>query len=400
VRIVDADSHFWEPQGWLAETDPDLDRELAETLPPQNAGEVIFGEVIAELPPEQREGFLASLPGRMQDALRRVMGDGAEPAEERQRRFEQSPMGRRVSPEGAWRVDERLAFCDERGIDVQLVSPTTTLALHQHTRRHAPHLLERLCQAYNTWALEHVCGHEERLVPVTLTSFSDPDWAVRELVRVRRRGSRAFLLPLYPVDGRALSHVDHEPVWAAAADLGMIPVLHVANGSVVFDPAWTNTGRPDAGRSAFRLASSLNAQIPQVPLGDLVLNGVFERHPRLRVLCSEFGLSWVPGWLDKLGPTSRDGTPNIGALMGWPLSRSAVDTVREHVLFSPLRGQRADELLAGLGAQSVVFATDFPHPEGSPDAVSLFDEQLAGVEAATRSAFFGATLSRVLEAGR
>jgi predicted TIM-barrel fold metal-dependent hydrolase len=190
--------------------------------------------------------------------------------------------------------------------------------------------------------------------------------------------------------------VDHEVIWSAAVDLGMVPVLHVATGSVVFDDQWCNTGRDDEAKNAFLLASSLNAQIAQIPLANLVLNGVFDRHPDLVVLCSEFGLSWVPGWLDKLGVQSRDGTPNIGMLLGWTLPKTAVDYVRDNVRFSPLKHQRVAELVDELGPQSVLFATDYPHPEGSANALEEFRSELDGVDPAAVDAFLGGNACTLL----
>lgn len=395
MTVIDVDSHWWEPLGWLDEADPALADEVERSVPPQGFAEVVFGEVIAELPPAQQAAFLALLPAR----LGAGGGRGARGAE-LEKRLADSPIARIVNQKGARDAAARLEACDEQGIDVQLVNPTLALGELQRLRRHRPELLPRLCRAYNDWSADRVAGHTDRLVPTALVDLADPAAAIAELARMRGRGSRAWLVPLHPVGDRSIAHVDFEPVWAASVDLGMIPVMHVATGSVVFDPAWCETGRPDAARAAFLLASSQNAQIPQIPLAALVLNGVFERHPRLVVLCSEFGLSWVPGWLDKLGPASRDGTPNIGALLGWSLPRRAQDYVATNVRFSPLRGQRVDELIRVLGPESVCFASDYPHPEGSATARADFSRALEErASDADRERFFGGNAAALLAAG-
>jgi len=393
AEVIDVDSHFWEPFNWLAETDPELQAQLDDSLPPASFAEVVFGEVIAELPERQQAEFMDLFA-----AFGERAGSRRSSPEEMQRRVDDSPLAAIFNQPGARDADERLAWCDGRGIDRQIISPTTALGLLQRVRRARPDLLARFCRAYNDWSTDLVAGHTDRLIPTALVDFAQPSDAVAELTRVRGRGSRAFLVPMYPVAGRSLAHVDHEQIWSAAVDLGMVPVMHVATGSVTFDTAWCTTGRDDEAKTAFLLASSLNAQIAQIPLANLVLNGVFDRHPDLRMLCSEFGLSWVPGWLDKLGVQSRDGTPNIGMLLGWTLPKTAVDYVRDHVVFSPLKHQRVDELIDELGPQSVAFATDYPHPEGSADALAEFRAQLDGLDALDAAAFYGGTAHRLLGA--
>lgn len=393
--VIDVDSHFWEPFTWLKDTDPRLWAELDGGLPQTGFADIVFGEVLAELPERDRAEFAELLPiGRF------VTGDDGRKLtpEEMEARVVDSPIAAMIRQPGHAGGADRVAACDAQGIDVQWVNPTTALGDLQRVRRFMPERLGELCHAYNTWASGALHGLTDRLVPVALIDFADTDRAVAELTRMREAGARAYLIPLYPVNGRALSHPDFDRIWDATEDLGLVPTLHVAAGSVVFDPGWTNSGRPERAVSAFRLASSQNAQIPQLPLADLVLNGVFDRHPGLRVLCAEFGLSWVPGWLDKLGPADRNGTPNISMLLPWTLPRGAHDYVVEHVMFSPLRGQRVDHLLEEVPGAKVVFASDYPHPEGSSTAVADFEAQLAETDPAVRADFFGGTVASLLAA--
>lgn len=381
--IVDVDAHFFEPFTWLEETDPHLAARLAAELPPMGFGEVVFGEVLAELPPEDQQQFAELLPvGRM------LGSNAALSPDEMERRIQDSPLAGMLRAPGHAGGVERVAVNDDQGIDIQLLNPTIVLGLVQQVRRNAPNTLAELCEAYNSWAMDAVAGHTDRLVPVGLVDFTEPPRAAGELARLREGGSRAFLLPLYPIEGRSLAHPDFDIIWAAAEDLGMIPVLHVAAGSVSFDPGWANNGRPNRAATAFRLAVSMNAQIPQLPLGDLILSGTFDRHPKLTVLCAEFGISWIVGWLDKLGPADRRGTTNITGLLPWDLERPAHEYVRTNLRFSPLRGQNVAEVIDLLGPDLVVFASDYPHPEGSSSAVADFRRQLEGFEPEVVDRFF------------
>lgn len=388
MRIIDVDAHFMEPLTWLDQVNPQLAKTLDDRLPPVDGASFIFGEVLANMPDELHDRIVGNLEGRQGFIAQMLNGD----RHELMAKIESGelPIAAFMYQKGAYNVADRLEVIDATGIDVQFMNPTVALGTLQRTRRHAMDLYMDVVRAYNDWATQTLAGHTDRLVPVAAMSFADPAWAVAELQRTYELGSRGFLLPLYPEEGRSLAHEANEPIWATCAELGMVPILHVAGGSVQFDPMWCSTGRDDEGRAAFHLASGLNAQIPQIPLTNLVVNGVFDRHPDLRVLCSEFGLSWVPGWVEKLGPSG------IGFLMPWPF-RPPQEIVAEQIFFSPLRGQAVVPLLEQLGPQSVLFASDYPHPEGSANAVEDFKPELAdaGLSPEVVERFYGANAAEI-----
>ena len=373
MGVIDVDSHWWEPLTWLQESDPDLQELLHTELPPQSFAEVIFGEVVAQLPEDQRQSFFDIPTLKMMGGMR---PDKTVDLAQMEQKLQESPMAAIVNQPGARDAAGRLEWADAEGIDLQIVNPTLPLATLHELRRHRPDLINRFCEAYNRWTVDRIDGHTDRMAPTAMGNFSDPAWTLAELERVRSEGSRSYLVPMYPIDGRSIAHVDFEDIWSASVDLGMIPVFHVASGSVTFDPGWCDTGRDNTAQAAFLLAASQNPQIAQIPLAAMVVNGVFERHPDLVVLCSEFSLSWVPGWMDQLGVVSRHGTPNISMLVGWPWPMKAHEYVARNIRFSPLPNNLVHELTDELGIQSVLFASDYPHPEGSAKAVEHFHDQL------------------------
>jgi predicted TIM-barrel fold metal-dependent hydrolase len=211
---------------------------------------------------------------------------------------------------------------------------------------------------------------------------------VAEITRMREAGGRAFLLPMYPADGKALSHTEHDPIWDAAEDLGMIAIMHVGAGHASFDLGWMNTGRDNAAVAAFRISGTLAPQIVQAGLTDLIVNGVFERHPDLMVLCSEFGLAWMRAWYERIGPTTHKVTHQT--LIPWDLPKPAHEYVHNNVRVSPLPGDLVDRFVDDFGVEMLWFASDYPHPEGSAKAVAEFGEQLSRFDQSVRDRFFGA----------
>ena len=99
-------------------------------------------------------------------------------------------------------------------------------------------------------------------------------------------------------------------------------------------------------------------------LVSLVVNGVFERLPELRVLLIEGGIAWLPGILWRLDGNWR----GLRADTPW-LMRKPSEIVREHIRFTtqPLehtegRDDLLFEMLEAAGApDNLCFATDYPH---------------------------------------
>ena len=61
--------------------------------------------------------------------------------------------------------------------------------------------------------------------------------------------------------------------------------------------AWANDGSGHLFNH-FHLCKTQNQQAPEMALGALILGGVLDRHPKLAVIVSKFGISWLPHWLE------------------------------------------------------------------------------------------------------
>ena len=135
-----------------------------------------------------------------------------------------------------------------------------------------------------------------------------------------------------PVDGKPLSDPDFDPVWAAFSDEGVAPVFHVSEFESPLHPAW-RTGEQEDGEQLFD--SIFLYMAPAVALANLILNGVLERFPRLRIGVVELTASWVPHFLLHIdGASDFYAAPSRGAL---PLAgRASV-----HLLPAPGPGGRA-----------------------------------------------------------
>jgi len=89
----------------------------------------------------------------------------------------------------------------------------------------------------------------------------------------------------------------------------------------------------------------------------LILGGVLERHPRLRVGFMEAGCSWVPYWLERMDEHAENYRFEVPYLKERPSTY-----FRRQCFVSFELEERAIAYVAeSVGAETLVFASDFPH---------------------------------------
>jgi len=153
----------------------------------------------------------------------------------------------------------------------------------------------------------------------------------------------------------------------------------------------TDRADPELGRAAFRLdvknvppSAFVNKdfQVRQA-FADLILSGVLERHPRLRIGTVEHELSWIPFFLDQLdyGYTSRQARgpewrrfADASALPSDFFHRQGFASFQEDGV-----GVRFRDLI---GVDLLMWGSDYPHTESTfPRSRQIVSEIFAGVPA-------------------
>ncbi len=383
MKVIDVDAHFEPAADWLDEF-PDLRDELPELLPDtdprfrMDSGEMfayfVSDDLLRNVPREQRMPIerltLPSMSAMFDPDRPADLGyDGAS---------QYQPM---VAPE------QRVAWMDERGIGHQNVITGAGYTLARAIAD--PELGHQALGAVNTWMADHASACSSRIHPVTSLRFDDLDWVVRELTRMRERGSRAFLVSSEPANGIPPNHPDFDRVWSAATDLGMIAHLHVGMSPSLIHPGWANTDDP----GIIRFLSVMQPhQSAQVFLAGMVLGGVFERHPKLTVLFSELGIEWFLPTVERMDTMTSEGlSPLVIGEYRLPLSPG--EYVRRNVRISPIPGPHESPLrLLDALPEVAVFSSDYPHFEGNPDPLAYYERELAPVAHDVKDGFLGANI--------
>jgi predicted TIM-barrel fold metal-dependent hydrolase len=239
-------------------------------------------------------------------------------------------------------------------------------------------LLSAVCRVYTDWACEFAAAHPDRLRAVAMINLDDVDAAVAELQRARSRGAGACLIPVAMPAGRTYDSPIYDPFWAAAADLVMPVNLHVA----------TNRGR-GRWRSERLSQSFANPDFHvRVALGDLIMSGVFVRHPQLRVGSIEHEAGWAAFWLQQMDHAVRhsiDLAPYLATLGGLGRDLLPSDLFHRNVFLGFTEDALAVIVRDEIGVGNLLWGNDYPHGESTfPRSREILADRFAGVPEADR----------------
>jgi aminocarboxymuconate-semialdehyde decarboxylase len=284
-----------------------------------------------------------------------------------------------VEPDTPMRTDlydERLilAGLNARKLDAAAVGPPPTLFFYWT----APELGARIARAINDGMAELARAHPDRLIGLATLPMQDGERAARELERaVGTLGLRGVELCTH-VHGTDLDQPSLEPVWRTAERLGVPFFLHPQNSGDVRRlrdmHLWNLVGFP--AETAIAAAR-------------LILGGVLERHPGLRLIFAHGGgyFPYQLGRLDhgyRMRPELRERLPRppseyLGSIYCDTLTHSDVS----------LRF-----LLERLGDDHVVLGTDYPFDMG--DTAPVDKVRRLGLGRAREAKLLGKTLARLL----
>jgi predicted TIM-barrel fold metal-dependent hydrolase len=373
--IIDVDAHIMEPAGWLARYAPAAVREV---LPPEHLG----------------DHGLANLLDAANDAHVRRSSNTAERALAVEGYMTMDRKGWMAL--GGWDRDERSVALDRLGFEHQLIFPTASFP--QVLACPTEHRLEAV-RAMNR-GLADFCA-DPRLSAAGYVPFHHgADAALAIVHELSEQGAGAFLVDSVPARGaRSPSHPDFDPVWAAMAEADRPAVLHVGadNGHRPVRREFFDNGRPMGHVRSDAPGDALSFTAIGAPgelfLGSLVLDGVLERFPTLRIGVTELGVSWLPSFLHMIDTAHRS-FRRIQDLSHLTMRPS--DYIRRQVAVSPFAGEDVGWVIEQSDPACVAFSSDYPHHEGTDDPIRRFEASMATTPGSHKDLFYAGNGRRLL----
>ncbi len=353
MAVIDADSHLYEPRDLWVERTSSAQRDLALRIEDDELGYswlTFRGRRIEVLGIHEPGDTTQS--GRFRQRLR----EGLSP----ETRYDDMPAA-------FWEPRARLGLLDHFGIDEAVLLPNCGI-MWERALEHDLEATKVNMSAWNRWAVEVSREGKGRLHPVGHLTLRDPAWVEAEARRLAEGGVRLAMVAPALVDGRRLSHPDHEAAWAALEHHGVGVVFHIAQYAPPFDEAW-NDDDPDWSNPF--LSSVFMWTAPALALADLAGRGTLARHPGLRVGVIELMSAWLPLFLLQLdGAFAFYESFNGQALS--PLDQPPSEYVRRQVRVASFPFEHP-ERLGRASAELYMFGSDYPHPEGLADPLASFE---------------------------
>jgi aminocarboxymuconate-semialdehyde decarboxylase len=224
---------------------------------------------------------------------------------------------------------------------------------------------------------ERAAGNEV-LATVAVTGRASAD--LRQAVE--EAGMAGLILSTNPPGADDLADPVLEGVWESAAGLGVPVVLHPPTDG----PARALPGSPEFGNTYGRLVDTTFA------VTKLLLSGVLDRHPRLRLVVVHGG-GFLPYQSMRL-----DGGHRADALSGYRIARDRPSDYLRDLFFDTvaLRPESVRFLADVTGADHVLLGSDYPFPLGDPDPAATV--RSAGLGGAATAAVLGGNASRLFPA--
>ncbi|HWP57599.1 MAG TPA: amidohydrolase family protein [Candidatus Acidoferrales bacterium] len=332
-----AQREFGDRAPHVVENPPGLGKGLwiiADSLPPVQSGYFALGHIV-----EKPEGIthMSVMEDRIKfrDMIRRFNEDF---------RYEDYPAG--------WDPAARLKDMDRDHIEagVFFSSPTR----YNYSQNDAK-LQRSIFRSYNAWLLEFCSYNPKRLIPMPLISILDIALAVADMKEYANAGCRAVQLPA-TISGSGYYEDCYEPLWATAEDLGLVVAIHSGTGQ---GQKRKRVEGPREGDVRARVID-MSRPLPAVSfISNLIFSGVFDRYPKLRVVCTEFDAGWVAAMIERLDyafgrESTYDPERNINKL-------NPSEYIRNNVFFS-IEDDRAGALTTPIyGEDNFLFGTDYPH---------------------------------------
>jgi uncharacterized protein len=337
LRVIDADGHTLEPADWIVRyIDPEFrDRVRSEA----GAQPLIDGQEPMLHPPRTLEA-LRFTP----DLILERFGDTAR---------------------AGFSAPAVVDAMDIEGIDVSVIyGPLYQCWIEGMD----PALGAAIARAYTRWLAEYMAESGGRIVGAAPIPLHDVDVALREVeYAYTELGIRAFWTRPNPVRGRMLGHRDFDAFYQLLEDLDAPLSFHEGSGSLM-----QNIGTERFADTWFEQHVCVHPMEQQMVMLSIIVQGVLERHPKLRVAFMESGAAWAPAWLHRMDEHSElvgwNDAPHLSLKPSEYFTRQCFISCEpdEHLLY---------QVVDALGHENILFASDFPHPDAKyPTAVRQFLE--------------------------
>ncbi len=264
---------------------------------------------------------------------------------------------------GAFDPKARIEVMDDSGIYAQVCFPNSVGLGGQGLSDVVkdPELRLACVQIYNDAIAEIQEESNNRLLPMPIMPAWDVAESVVEAERVAGLGLRGINLTSDTQDlgGPDLASLEWDPLWDVCADLQLPVHFHIGASLTTMTYFGTYPWASQNDDTKLAIGGALlfigNARV----VTNIILSGMLERHPTMKMVSVESGVGWIPFILEALDYEMSENAPKeldkLSMLPSEYFKRQLYATFW-------FEKNNVPALIASVGEDNVLFETDFPHP--------------------------------------
>jgi predicted TIM-barrel fold metal-dependent hydrolase len=363
--VFDADNHLYETRDALTKYLPDGRQGAVDFVEVHGRTKIMVNGHVSNYIPNPTFDRVGR-PGAQEQYFRSGNPEGKAYREIIGRGIDCPPSFREAGP--------RLELMDEQGIDFAMMYPTLA-SLVEERMKDDPDLTADVIHALNRWMTEAwPFSFEGRIFSTPVIPMGLVDRAIEELDFALAHGARAVLIRPAPAWGyrgpRSFAQPEFDPFWEKVEQSGVLVVLHASDsGYQRYANEWGGVqgealafGEP----GLFDLVLGGDYRAIRDAATSMICHGALTRFPKLKIALVENGSGWVPHFIEQLDH-AYEKVPHR-----YPEPPSA--TFKRHFWMHPFHEEDPRDLVGLLGADHIIFGSDYPHIEGLADPISWVDE--------------------------
>ena len=269
--------------------------------------------------------------------------------------------------------DARLATLDDQGLTGCWMFPTLGM-LYEELLHHDPEAVGHTFRAFNRWLAEDWgFAYRDRIFAAPYIALADPQWAVDEVEWALGQDARVLVMraaaPTTALGRRSPFDPVFDPFWARVNEAGVTVVVHAGDSGVSsqgyavdgFAANFSGGGGFGPSLKNFAIEQAVHDWLLSFMLANKVA-----KFPNLRVASVENGAEFLPDMFRKLRSVDKK-------MRGW-FSDDPVALFRRHVWVNPFWEDDLASVVEWMGAERVLFGSDWPHIEGLPRPLDYLAE--------------------------
>ena len=274
-------------------------------------------------------------------------------------------------PDAYVNKDARLKIVESQDLEAVWLFPTLGVLYEELLKNDIPAVVA-LMKGFNRWLVEDWSfNYKETIFAAPYISLADVDEAVSELDWCLNRGARTIVMrpaAICTEEGpRSPGDPIFDPFWSRVNEAGITTVIHAGDsGYSSHGYAEDGFGSTMSGRYRPSIKSFSIERAAHDWLITMSMERMYTRFPNLRIASVENGA-------DYLNPLFRKLRQQALKSPSW-FDENPVDLFRQHVWMNPFWEDDVYEIVELMGADHVIFGSDWPHIEGIPNPLDYLEE--------------------------